>query len=98
MEGQVRLQSHRAAGDRKDPAEAEGWADPRGGKTEAAWQSAASLPRTETKGPALAASCRLLLVPRPAPLAVLEVGPCAMPSTPRALGPQLLWCGPGAAA
>lgn len=33
MEGQVRLQSHGAAGDRKDPAEAEGWADPRGGTT-----------------------------------------------------------------
>lgn len=74
MEGQVGLQRHGAAGDRKDLAEAEGWADPRGGKTEAAWQSAASLPRTETKGSALAASCRLL-VPHQAPLAVLEVGP-----------------------
>ena len=98
MEGLRRLQRHGAAGDRKDLAEAGGWADPRGSKTEAAWQSAASLPRTETKGPALAASGGLLLVPRPAPLAVPELGPCAMPSTPRALGPQLLWCGPGAAA
>lgn len=97
MEGQVRLQRHGEAGNKEELAEAEGWADPRGSKTEAAWQSAASLSGTETEGPALAASCRLL-VPRRAPLAVLEVGPCAMHSTPRALGPQLLWCGPGAAA
>lgn len=97
MEGLVRLQGHGAAADRKDLAEVEGWADPRDSKTEAAWQSAASLPRTETKGPALAASCGLL-VPRWAPLAILEVGPCAMPSTPRALGPQFLRRGPGAAA
>lgn len=97
MEGQVGLQRHGAAGHRKELAETEAWANPRGCKSAAAWQSAASLPRTETKGPASAASCRLL-VPRQAPLAVLEVGPCAMPSTPRALGPQLLWCGPGAAA
>lgn len=94
MEGQVGLQRHGAAGHRKDLAETEAWADPRAARPQ---QPGSPLPRIATKGPASVASC-LLLVPPQAPLAVLEVGPCAMPSTPRALGPQLLWCGPGAAA
>lgn len=78
------------------------WRRPRGGQSlEAARRKQpgsprASLPRSETKGRVLAASCTLLLRRR-APLAVPEAGPCAMPSTPRAPGPLLLGCGPGAA-